>query len=132
MNQFNAFKLLLARLQDSKVSEMRNKHSQKLVNLYGGPIPLKKQKQFYLNLSDIEVDTEMHEIFSLGINCHLKRKFDRNKHKVEIELLFEDIKEKARANKVSLTNEVALKCELERFGTKPIVDHTQNLLSKDQ
>lgn len=74
----------------------------------------------------------MQDIFSLGFNCHLKNKFDRTKHKVEIELLYENIKDKVRAQKVVLHNEDAMKCELERFGTKNFDDHLPNILSKDQ
>lgn len=61
----------------------------------------------------------------------MKTKFDQNQRKEEIELLYENIKEKVRSRVINVSNEENLKCELERFGTKRVVDHTRDLLTPE-
>ena len=73
---------------------MRNKHSQKLANLYGGPIPMEKQQDSYLNLSDIEVDTKMHEILSLGLTCHQKRSLTEINTESRLNLILKILKKR--------------------------------------
>ena len=116
--------LLLKRTKERKLEEMRTKHTRKLANLFGGPILLKRELESFVNLSDVSVDSELREAFSLGYNCHLKSKFDRTKHKVEIMLLYESIRDKTQENEASISNKESLKSELERFGAKAINDHT--------
>ena len=38
-----------------------------------------------MNLTKEEIDTAIDRVFSLGMNCHLKTKFENNKTKIEIE-----------------------------------------------
>ena len=77
---------------------------------------LKQNKESDINLSKNQIQPKMLDIFSLGVNCHLKHKFERIQQKVELELLFEDVKELEKSNKVLVHNEEDLECELERFG----------------
>ena len=130
--RYNAFIKLLIRIQTRKLLELREKQSDKLIRIHGSPILMKQQKDSVVNLSSIEIDNEMTNILSLGLNCHLKQKFDRTKRKVEIELLYEDIKETEKSKKLCISNEDDFKCELERFGTKAVQDHTKDILSREQ
>ena len=134
MNQteYQAFNLLLERVKNKNCQELREKQTQKLIKLYGSPITMKQQQDSYVNLSDEKIDPDIEEIFNQGMNCHLKTKFDKTKRKVEVELFYENVREKIRNKKGTLEDEESFKCELERFGTKQVSDHTPHLLTKDQ
>ena len=62
----------------------------------------------------------MEEILSLGMNCHTKCKFYKNERNEEIDLMYEDTKEKQRSNLITFSEEENFKCEMERFSTKHI------------
>ena len=123
---------MLERVENKNCQELREKQTQKLIKLYGSPIAMKQQRDSYVNLSDEKIDPDIEEIFNQGMNCHLKTKFDKTKRKVEVELFYENVREKVRNKKVTLEDEESFKCELERFGTKQVSDHTPHLLTKDQ
>ena len=93
---------------------------------------MKPNRDSVVNLSDVNLHHEIEEILSLGMNCHTKRKFDQNERKVEIELLYEDIRKKQRSNMITGSEEDSFKCELEPFSTKHIIDHTRDVLNRDQ
>ena len=131
-DRHQALMLLSKHTGELKLEEVPTKHTRKLVNLFTGPILLKRELEYFINLSDVIVDPKIKEAFSLDYNYHLKSKFDKIKYKVKIELLFESLRDKARENKVRVSNEESLKSELERIGTKTINDHTNYLLTKEQ
>ena len=76
-----------------------------------------------------EIDLAIDRVFSLGMNCHLKTKFEHNKTKIEIEKLFNNIKAAEKEKKVTIKNEERLTCELKRFGLKRR-DFTKDLIQK--
>ena len=131
-DRHQALMLLSKHTGELKLEEVPTKHTRKLVNLFTGPILLKRELEYFINLSDVIVDPKIKEAFSLDYNYHLKSKFDKIKYKVKIELLYESIRDKARENKVSVSNEKSLKSELERIAKKNINNHTSNLLPKKQ
>ena len=90
---------------------------------------MKRNRDSVVNLFDVNLDLEMEEILSLGMNCHRKRKFDQNERN---ELIYEHIRKKQRSSLITVWEEQNFKCKLERFGTKHIIDNTQNILGKDQ
>ena len=130
--RYSAYMKLLNRVQSKKFIELREKQTSKLVRMHGSQLLLKQNKESVINLSKNDIQPEMLDIFSLGINCHLKQKFDRTQRKVQLELLFEDVKELEKSKKVLVHNEEDLKCELERFGTKEIRDRTKDILTREQ
>ena len=109
---------------------MIEKQRSKLIRMHSLQILLKQNKESVINLSINGIQPEMVDLFSLGINCHLKQKFDKTQRKVELELLYEDVKQLGISKKVD--NKEDLKCELERFGTKEIHDRTKDILTKEQ
>ena len=128
----NAFQLFLERMRLKTFNQTAEIHRKKLVRLYGGPILLKQNHDSVINLSNIQLDQETQDIFSLGMNCHLKQRFDKTKKKVEIEMMYENIKEMQKSKKLVISDDNALKSELERFGMKNIRDNTRDLLTKEQ
>ena len=104
----------------------------KLTKLYEGPLFMKEPREPVVNLSSSVIDPDILNIMSLGFNCHLKHKFDRVKQKVSLELLYENVRDKCSQSKVIIHNEENFKSELERFGTKAIVDRSRDLLTKQQ
>ena len=83
-------------------------------------------------MTEEEIDKAINRVFSLGINCHLKTKFENNKTKIEIEKLFYNIKAAEKEKKVTIKNEERLTCELKRFGLKERRDFTKDLITKEE
>ena len=46
--------------------------------------------------------------------------------------MYEGIMKKQRSNVITVSEEVNFKCDLERFYTKRTIEHTQDVLSRDQ
>jgi hypothetical protein len=92
---------------------------------------MKQPRDSVVNLSDCELDSTILEIFSLGMNCHLQSKIDVLDRKAQIEKLYENIKENEKSGTVRVTDEAALKNELERFGMKKMHPN-KDLLTKEQ
>ena len=130
--ELEALKALLGRNQQKKLDELREKHTRKLVNIYGPSILLKQQRDSVINLSDVAIEEELRKIMTLGINFHVKGKFEEKKRKVEVEVFYENVREKVRSNDLTIAEEDAFKCELERFGTKRVLDRTHDIITKDQ
>ena len=128
----SAFLVLLDRISARKHIQICEVQRNKLMRMYGGPILLKQQRDSVINLSNIDLEPEMRDIFSLGMNCHLKQRYDKTKRKVEIELLYENIKEKEKCKKVLVPEDEALKSELERFGMRNVQDYNKDVLTKNQ
>ena len=82
-------------------------------------------------MTEEEIDPAIDRVFSLGMNCHLKTKFEHNKTKIEIEKLFNNIKAAEKEKKVTIKNEERLTCELKRFGLKERRDFTKDLITKE-
>ena len=49
-----------------------------------------------------------------------------------MELLYEDMKETEKRKILCISNEDDFKCELERFGTEALHNHTKDTLSKEE
>ena len=63
------------------------------------------------------------------MNFHLQSKFDIINRKVEVEKLYEDIKEKEKQRKIIVSEDDVLKSELERYGVK-VLRPMKNPLNK--
>ena len=74
----------------------------------------------------------MEEILSLGLRCHNKLSFDQSERKMEIELMYDDRREKQRSKLITVSEVNIFKCELERSGAQRIRDHRLDVLNKDQ
>ena len=60
----------------------------------------------------IDIEDEITEIFSIGMNCHLKSKYDHNRTKIEIEKRNNSIRKLEKEKKISLENEERYLCKL--------------------
>ena len=94
-------------------------------------IVLKEQNDGFINLSSFEVPAEIREIFNLGLNCHIKSKYNQNIRKFNVEKLYEQIKRLESNKDIVIENDELLKCELKRFGIKKINNLRRDILSKD-
>ena len=130
--KIDAFFLFLDRIITSKKLSLIAKHNRKLTDLYGGPICMKVEKQRFLNLSDVNISPELAAIFDLGMNCHLRQKYDTLVKKIQIEKLYKNIQAKSKDNTITISEDDQLKCELKRFGLRKPQDFSKNLLDKDQ
>ena len=86
----------------------------------------------FVDLSSTKIIEDKKDILAYGLNYHLKSKSDFIKREAEVEIMFEDIREKQRSKKTTVNNEEGLNCELESFRTNTVVDHTQNTLTGEQ
>ena len=130
--QYLSLNCFLDRILNKTKKDLISKHERKLNQLYGEPLFYKQNKDSYINLTEEEIDPAIDRVFSLGMNCHLKTKFEHNKTKIEIEKLFNNIKAAEKEKKVTIKNEERLTCELKRFGLKERRDFTKDLITKEE
>ena len=117
-NKTSALKLYLDRTLVKLQEELSNKHKEKLYTLYGGRLFIKQDRNTVINLSRVEIPDAIHNIMKLGMNTHLKTRYDPHTTKIEIEKLYRSIKSLESDNKIILPNEERLKCELKRNGLR--------------
>ena len=65
---------------------LREKQTSDLIAMHGSFMLLKQNKESVIHLSKNEMQPKMLDIFSIGINCYLKWKFERTQRKVEMEI----------------------------------------------
>jgi len=130
--RFDAYNAIFDRVSERKYEEMQEIQLGKLYRMYGAPIFLKQNIDSVVNLSSIRLDHEMKNILSLGMNCHLRQKFDQVKKKVQVELLYEDIRTKVQRKDVIVDSEEILKSDLETFGMRPAKNYFSDVLTKEQ
>ena len=130
--RYKSFLVLLDRVSNKTVKSLCETQKKKLSNIYGGPVPIKQTKDSVINLSSVELHNDIKEIFSLGMNCHIQQRYDHAHKKVEIEMLYENIKEKEKQKSLTIVNDVCLKSDLEKFGMKRISNFHKDLLTKEQ
>ena len=94
----------------------KNTIVKKLERLYKGTVVLPQERKTYVNLSDHQLSKDEHEFLSLGMNVHLKPKFDHYRKRVELEKLFHDIENLKRDGFVNVNANV--KDQLKAEGTK--------------
>lgn len=80
-----ALLIFLRRLNEQNKITIQLRHQKKLESLYGGEIYFKQDTNNIINLSNISINREQEKILNLGMNTHLKEKFDHIKYKNEIE-----------------------------------------------
>ena len=104
----------------ANVDKERNKSAntivKKLERLYNGTIVLPQERKTYVNISDYVLSKDEHDFLSLGMNVHLKPKFDPYKKRVELEKLYQDITDLHRDGYVNMNDN--LKDQLKAEGTK--------------
>ena len=127
-----AILLLLQRIIESKELSLMSKHNNKLVALNGGPVLRKEPRRSFLNLSTIEIEQDLSEIFDLGMNCHVRSKYDMLMKKIEVEKLYRGIADQKTRNKIYVTDDERLKCELKRFSLRELKDFSSDVLTKEQ
>ena len=71
------------------------------------------------------------KILNLGLNCHIKSKFDIENQKLEIEKLYSTIKNLHDKEEIEIESVERLKCELKRYGINEAKDFNKCLLSKE-
>lgn len=130
--RFEAFVMFLKRITENTEATMTSKHNKKLAKLYGSPILMKEERNSYLNLSSTEVNEELSEIFDLGMNFHLKTKYDQLTKKIETEKLYRRLIDLKRNDKITFNDEENLQCELKRFGLRNIRDFSKDQLTRQQ
>ncbi|XP_043202155.1 uncharacterized protein LOC122370546 isoform X1 [Amphibalanus amphitrite] len=105
------------------------KIAKKLSNIYGGTFNLPLQKQGYVNLSSIELTNEQHNFLNLGLNCHIQSKRKGIDKKTELEVLYQDILQLEKNEKVVIKGD--LKGELIGEGNKLRGNSNSKLLTKE-
>ena len=75
----------------------------KLNKLYDGEIFVKDQNNCFLNLTNQQLSTSQTEFLNLGLNFHLKSKYKKLDKVDEIEILYNNILELDKENKIILT-----------------------------
>ena len=130
--RFNSFIMFLNRIKEKICATLQVKHQKKLCNIYSAHVPVNEEKCKWLNLTNVDVKEDIQAIFQLGMNCHLKSRYDHLSKKIEIEKLYDTIKMHKSNKELVIQDEEALKCELKRFGLRTVTDYNKNLLTKQQ
>ncbi|XP_076043851.1 uncharacterized protein LOC143026947 [Oratosquilla oratoria] len=106
----------------------RTRILKKLSRLYGGTLAIPQSSPSFINLSNEILTEDQIEFLNLGINCHLKPKYNQINKKVEIAALFEDICKLEKEGKISVNQD--LQEQLQSESTKSRHQHnTTPLLS---
>jgi len=100
--RYNAFLMFLDRISRRVRDRTSEIQHNKLVRMYGSGILQKQNKDSVVNLSSIEIDDDMKNIFSLGMNCHLRQKFNHIKKRVNVELLYDRISDLSSSKKICI------------------------------
>ena len=130
--KIEALHMFLDRAVSRTRTSLHNKHTNKLQQLYGSPIPSKQHAESVLNLSNTSLDQHMHDVFRYGMNCHLRSKYDLSRKKVELEKFYTQIETEKKKGTITIEDEEGLKCELKRFGLRNIRDYGRDVLTKEQ
>ena len=124
---------LLYRLNSKLEKELTVKHSNKLCRLYGSTLYQKQDICSVINLSNCQIPSNIESIFSLGMNCHLKQKFNYVQRKIEIEKLYERINRNVNDKLIIVQDDEKLKCDLKRHGLRDMHNHQpKDILTKQQ
>ena len=123
----------LKRCVDEKVQNFNHaskvKIAHKLSRIYGGNFTLPKSKQGYVNLSSVELTRAQHDFLNLGLNCHVQSKRNVVDKKAELELLYQDILQLEKDDKVVVSGD--LKGELIGEGNKLRGNSRSKLLTEE-
>jgi archaellum component FlaF (FlaF/FlaG flagellin family) len=130
--RFNAYQLFISRTNEKLKTILEVKHSKKLCALYNGDVAITNNASKVINLSNAEVCADLETIFKFGMNCHLKTKSTNLTKKIEIEKLFESVKNKEKKGEVFITEEEILRNELKRIGLHKTHDYNKDILTKEQ
>ena len=85
----------------------KNNILKKLNNLYKGRIFVKNNSAAYINLSDHVLDPDEIEFLNLGLNFHLQPKYDKLTKHVELEVLYQNLLDLEKQNKITIDNNLA-------------------------
>jgi hypothetical protein len=129
--KFQSLLMFLERIIETKKDMLCVTHTNKLTHLHGSEIFIKEDRDSVINLSIYPIDEKIKDIFNLGMNCHLRSKYDPLKKKIEIEKLYTQIDTEKKLNNITIPNEDQFKCELKRFGLREVRDFNKDVLTKE-
>lgn len=89
-------------LRDCHDNAIKVKTVRKLNRLYRGQVYLQEDGDAFVNLSDHSLTDDQKDLLNLGLNCHLQPKYDRNKKKIELEILYESLISLQNRDKVTI------------------------------
>ena len=85
----------------------KNNILKKLNNLYKGRIFVKNNSSAFINLSDHILDPDEIEFLDLGLNFHLQPKYEKLTKHVELEVLYQNLLDLEKQNKITISNDLA-------------------------
>ena len=97
----------MSEIYNNSKRSLHAKHINKLNRMYNGQMYLAENNAKFLNLSSYALSEEEKEVLNLGLNCHIQRKIDPIKRKMEIEILFQNLADMERQGKIRMKNEIA-------------------------
>ena len=92
----------------------------------------KEEPKSFVNLSSVELNHNIREIFSLGMKCHLKSKYNSLQKKIEVEKLYKQITSAKDNGYINVDNQDMLLSELRTYGLRVPTDNLRDVLSRDQ
>ena len=130
--KYDAIVMFLDGILESKNTQLKITHSNKLARLYRGTIFLKEQPKSVINLSGVQIDATMTHVFNLGMNCHLRSKYDTLRKKIEVEKLYSQIEGERKKGSVVVDDDEMLRCELKRFGLRKYKNYDKDIITREQ
>ena len=88
-------------ISNSEVSE-RTKIVKKLNELYNGHFVLKEDKKSFINLSDYPLSPLEEDFLNLGLNFHIQSKYNKLHKHVQMELLYQNLKNLEKDKKIEI------------------------------
>ena len=130
--RFEALMLFLQKILNTKKTLLDITHGNKLEKMYGSSICMKQEKAGVINLSNYVISDQLASIFDLGMNCHLRSKYDTLRKRIEVEKLYSQIKSEVTKGTLNIHNGEQLRTELKRFGLRDYGNFEKDLLDKEQ
>ena len=105
----------------------KNKILRKLNALSRREIRIPEFKEYFVNLSSYQLSNDEIEFLNLGLNCHLEKKYNKVKKKVEIECLYQSLLKLQDDDKIeihhNLPDELRRESNISRYKkSKPILN----------
>ena len=129
--QYDSLRTFYKRLINNTALDLFQKHERTLFSLYGGTLFQKQEIESHINISTYTIDPDIQKVFSLGMNCHLKSRFDNNRAKIELERLYNSITTLEKDNKITIEDKENVGCELKRFGLKKRINYAADIVTKE-
>lgn len=127
---YKSFTDKITEIVQNTTHNLDRKHIEKLNRLYNGRMYVAENSDKFINLSTHQFTQEERDVLNLGLNCHIQRKIDPIKKKMDIEILYQNLTQMEKDGKITIKPEIS--DALRNEGNKIRSNNHTKLLTKTQ